>query len=308
LGVRSAWLIVAIACGPRQPEPALPSTPDAGEADAGFAFDAGVEVEGPVAGEVRILSWNIEAFPKTATTARLVEQILGELRPDIVGVQEISDPAAFEALDDRLEDYRAIQVDDPEDFIRVGLLYRDDRVDLANVFALFEHDGYAFPRAPLSADVTVTSTAGVLFDFTFITVHHKAQSDTESRERRRAANEILHEWMQGHMASRPERDYVIVGDFNDRLDDRPGDNVFEVFLTRPDLYAFLTAESAWRGETSYIPFPGLIDHVLVTTDALTEYGDGETSPVPLEMTVLGYEEHVSDHRPVLSRFRVHRDP
>ena len=49
---------------------------------------------------------------------------------------------------------------------------------------------------------------------------------------------------------------------------------------------------------------GLIDHLLITTDALHEYGDGTTEVLYLEDTVAGYQALISDHRPVLTTFIV----
>lgn len=302
--MRLAWvLLLAAACGDRQDAPDGGHF-DAGPSDGGLAYDSGIEPDGPIRGEVSILSWNIETYPKTATTARLVKETIEMIRPDLVGVQEIAEEAAFEALIDSLPDYGGVQVSDPRNFLRVGLLYREERVEISEVFALFEDDGYAFPRPPLKADVTITSTSGPLFDFVFVTVHHKARGDTESRERRRAANVALDSWVRAEMETEPERDFVIVGDFNDRLEDGPGENVFAPFLEHPELYNFLTRPLLDRGEVSYLPFPGLIDHVLVTTDALVEYGDGTTEALRLEETLPRYETNVSDHRPILSRFRI----
>jgi endonuclease/exonuclease/phosphatase family metal-dependent hydrolase len=293
------WLL-AIACkrtGPVHVEDA--STPDEG------VLDTGVDVAGPIAGEVSIATWNLEQFPKTATTARVVREIVLSLAPDLIGVQEIAEPSLFTAFADELEGYRGVQVDDPRNFLRNGLLYREDRVQLGDVDALFGDDGYAFPRPALKADVTVTSTAGELFDFVLIVVHHKAQVDTESRERRRAANVKIDAWIRAQMESTDEQDYVVLGDFNDRIDDREGENVFEVFLDQPQTYFFLTSPLAANGDASYIPFTGLIDHLLVTTDALYEYGDGTTEVLYLDRTVGGYQALISDHRPVLARFKIH---
>src|SRR5688572_24549063 len=189
------------------------------------------------------MTWNIEQFPKTATTTALVQDIILSLSPDLIGVQEIAEPLEYERFIDRLPGYGGYYVY-TRDFIRVGFLYREDRVLVENIEALFTEDGYNFPRSPLKADVTITSTSGELFDFVFMVVHHKAQPDTESRERRRAANERIDQWIRAQMETGDERDFVVVGDYNDRLEDRPGENVFQVFLDQPELYFFLTGSLA----------------------------------------------------------------
>jgi hypothetical protein len=298
--MRALVLLFAIGCQRSE----LIHVEDASIDDEGV-LDTGVDVDGPVSGEVTIATWNLENFPKTATTARIVRNTILSIAPDLLGVEEIADAQAFMSFAEDLTGYRGVEVDDPGNFLRCGLLYREDRVQLGDVYALFEDDWDAFPRPPLKADVTVTSTSGTLFDFVVIVVHLKAQVDTESRERRRRANEKIDGWIRAQMASTPEQDYVVIGDFNDAIDDPAGENVFQVYLDRPETYFFLTTPLAANGDTSYIPFAGLIDHVLVTTDALYEYGDGTTEVLYLDRSIGGYQALISDHRPVLSRFRIH---
>jgi hypothetical protein len=79
-------------------------------------------------------------------------------------------------------------------------------------------------------------------------------------------------------------------------------NVFLPLLEQPETFRFLTLEAAKAGEHSYLPFDSMIDHVLVTTDALTEYGAGQTDILELEQSISGYQANVSDHRPVLVDF------
>ena len=56
------------------------------------------------------------------------------------------------------------------------------------------------------------------------------------------------------------------------------------------------------GGSTYIPFPGVIDHILVTHDALFEYGPGRTEAVTVDRTYPRYLPLVSDHRPVRATF------
>lgn len=268
--------------------------------NAGGGGDAGGG-GAPVAG-VSVMSWNLETFPLVPDTASRVAEILTDIRPDVVSVQEIQDPAAFLALPDVLPGYAAVLNDDPGGFLRVGILYNTSRVALSEVETLFYGNFYAFPRPPLKAHVTVMGAEPPGIDFTLLVLHLKAQLDAESQARRRAACEALDTWIRGQLAAGPELDVVLAGDWNDELGDPPQYNVFQGFLDDPATYAFLTAPAAEAGEFSYLPFESMIDHVLVTTDALGEYGDGTTEVLHLEASYPEYEASVSDHRPVLVRF------
>jgi endonuclease/exonuclease/phosphatase family metal-dependent hydrolase len=275
------------------------ATPDGGAGGGGAGGAGGAS---GASGGVSILSWNIEGFPLSSDTPARVAEILGDLDPDLVGVEEVSDPDAFLALPGALPGYAAVLNDDPGAFLRVGLLYKTSRLAVSDVETLFPDSAYAFPRPPLKA--RVATLTGPAFDFVFLVLHLKAQLDDASRERRRAACEALDTWVRDQRSAGPEQDFVLAGDWNDELTDAPAYNVFQVFLDDPRTYTFLTWPAAQEGEFSYIPFQSMIDHILVTTDALGEYGDGTTSAVHLEATYPDYEATVSDHRPILSRFAV----
>lgn len=268
--------------------------PDAGRLDP----DAGSE---RAITELSIATWNIEHFPKSAGTIEAVAGVVSRDRFDVLGIQEITDPAPFAALDEALPDYESFVSFDSWGDTRVGVLYRRDRVEVDAVERLFSRDSYAFPRDPLALELRVLDERGaVVFDFTLVVLHLKAMVDEESRQRRVAAIVALEEWMRARAAIDP--DLVVIGDFNDELGDGPDQNVFGPFLDAPERYAFLTHDTERAGAYSYIPFQAMIDHVLVTTDALGEYGEGRTEVLALDEEMFGYRDLVSDHRPVVSRF------
>jgi endonuclease/exonuclease/phosphatase family metal-dependent hydrolase len=251
--------------------------------------------------EASIVTWNLEQFPKTTETVARVVQHVETLAPTVMAVQEIASEAGFAELDEALADYESLLNDDPEAFIRVGLLYRSDVVTVSDVETLFPDQWLQFPRPPLKARLTVATDPP--FDFVIVVVHLKAQLDAESEERRRQACVILSQWLDGQLANGSEQDFMIVGDFNDKITDPPEWNVFTSFLDAPDTFQFLTMPAAQAGDYTYIPFESFIDHILVTTDALAEYGSGETVVLPLDRQEADYRTVISDHRPVIARFR-----
>ena len=300
-GAREAiWALVLVGlagCGY-----ALPTNAD----DAG----PGVDATSPDAGWARtgtvtlgIATWNIEQFPKTATTTTAVPEILAELGADIIGIEEILEPGPFERMVADLPDWEAIRVEEPYDYLAVGILYRPARIRILEAEPIFTGEAYAFPRPPLWARVEALDGAGhVVFDFELLVVHLKAQGDPQSQDRRRVACEELERWIRERQAAGGEQDIIIVGDWNDRIDDLAAKNVFRPFLEAPERYTFLSQELVDAGESSYILIPGVIDHILVTHDALDEYGPGHTEPVMLDQTYPDYVRNVSDHRPVRATF------
>ena len=99
-------------------------------------------------------------------------------------------------------------------------------------------------------------------------------------------------------------DEVLVGDWNDELTDAPRWNVFEPLIDSPETYRFLTLEREREGAHTYIPFEAMLDHILVTSDALDEYGEGVTEVLEIDLAMPAYRDLVSDHRPVVSRFAI----
>jgi len=292
-----------VSASPRAAD-AGPIAPPLGAPDASAPpLDPPEAPPSPGVTEFTVATWNIEQFPGAGSTIETVRDVVLAEDFDLVGVQEITDPEAFVALADMLPDHEMFFSYDDWAFTRVGMLYRADRVQVSDVERLFSRESWAFPRDPLSAVITVLGADGsAAFDFTFVVVHLKAQVDEESRLRRVAAIEQLEAWVRERALIDP--DVIVAGDFNDELTDDAPRNVFGPFLGAPDRYRFLTLESERTGDFSYIPFRAMIDHVLVTADALDEYGAGTTEALDLERTVPGYLHTVSDHRPVVSRFLI----
>ena len=290
---RIAWLFV-IACG------GTSSGPDA-SLDSGSDAVADVASRDPLA--LRIASWNIEQFPKHPESVEAARELIEREGFDLVGVQEIVDVPAFVELADSLPGYDFALNFDSRAFLQHAFLYRTSRVELSNVERIFPRDDDAFPRDPLVADVAVRDDDGALrFDFTLVVVHLKAGVGRDDRARRSAATVLLDEWVRQRASGDP--DVIVLGDFNDELTDAPTESVFGPFLIDTDTYRFLTLEAAFADEFSFIPFEALLDHVLVTTDVLDEYGAGTTTILPAETLVPDYLIRLSDHRPVVVDLRI----
>lgn len=270
------------------------ATPSAGgQGGSGAAGGSG----GEAAAGISVMTWNLEDFPKTGSTIELVGEVLGELRPDVVALQEIDeDLAGWQTLDGTLDDYTGVIATSGDGFARVAFLYRHDRINVVDAETLFTTDDYGFPRPMLSAHIESISHPSN--DFQIGVVHLKAQLDAESRARRRAACERLEEWVHQVQSTGQDDEVVIVGDFNDRLTQPPQYNVFGPLLDATD-GGFLTLGPEQAGDYTFIPFTSFIDHVHVRGDAL--FGTSSAQVVELDETIDNYVSSISDHRPVVAR-------
>jgi endonuclease/exonuclease/phosphatase family metal-dependent hydrolase len=272
------------------------ATSSAGGANTTDASSVTVGVGGSSnSADVSVMTWNIENLPKSTDAVPKVVATIESLRPDLIGVQEIKDLGAWDALDAALTDYEGALASEGDGYVRVGLLYRTDRLMVDDIKTVLSNDSYAFPRPMITAKVA--SKVDPSHDFIFGVVHLKAQLDPESQARRKDACAKLDAWAIDEQES--DTEIVIVGDFNDEVTDSPNYNVFGPLLTTPD-GAFVTLPLAEANEFTYIPFASLIDHVHVR-GAMTATSSAKV--ITLDEQDPTYEDTVSDHRPVLATLR-----
>jgi endonuclease/exonuclease/phosphatase family metal-dependent hydrolase/DNA/RNA endonuclease YhcR with UshA esterase domain len=256
---------------------------------------------------IDIVTWNLRDFPQAGDqTVTEVAKIVTDLKVDLIAVQEIASVSAFDNLKAALPAWDGILSGDiyfDGTYHKTGILYSKNRITVHSHQLLFQNSS-AFPRPPLELNLTVTEKNHI-FDFNLIVLHLKAYSDEESETRRRNAIQQLKDYIDHQVEYTIERDFIVVGDFNDALDDpQPTPNVFTPLLQAPEKYTFLTLPLA-GSSASYIfgKTPSLIDHILVTANATEEYGkSGTTRVLYLDSNLENYTDIISDHRPVVAQF------
>jgi exonuclease III len=282
-----------------------PACPRNGDGDADTDSDADLDADGPPIDRepLKIVTWNVENFPVSTTTAERVASLVPQIEADVVGMEEIKDVQAFVQLIQSMPGYDGTYANEPGQDTTVGIIVRSARVQMVDQEVLFDNNSYVFPRPPLVVRLeSLTDDGRVDFDFIVVVIHLKAQLDAESESRRREACGMLDEWVTEQLAADGDHDIVLLGDWNDEVTDTGPNNVFQVFLDNPDQYTVLTLPLAQDGQFTYIPYQSFIDQVIVTADALSDYGQGTTEVLELERTVPNYESQVSDHRPVRVTF------
>lgn len=254
-----------------------------------------------------IATWNIENFPKAGDeTTETVATIIKNLDIDMIAVAEIGSIAAFNKMLTNLPGWKGALSNDvyfDGSYQKTGVLYKSELISVSAVKNIFENESYAFPRPPLVAFVQVKDSKGAKFDFNLIVLHLKASGGLDNEARRRAACEKLKEHIDLEIAAGADPDFIVAGDWNDVLTDSAEQNVFKVFLDNPDQYYFLTAPITDRYSYISTTYKSLIDHILITSDALTDYDSGLTEVLYLDEQITGYSAKISDHRPVLAVFK-----
>ncbi len=249
-----------------------------------------------------IATWNIRNFPTNADTPWRVAALIDGLDVDLVAVEEIADVDAFEFVVEQLDNRASVLSPDvyqPGEYQKTGFIYRSDIIQVREVASIFQADNYAFPRPPLQVEFYVHRPDGTQLTLIAIVVHLKASLGEDNEARRRDACVKLKAHVDNLVSSGTETEVVILGDFNDSLDDPAYDNVFSAFTEDPDHYRFATQPLVGRTH-SYIPARVLIDHMLITADLFDLFAAGQVDAVRFDDLIQDYDYtvQVSDHRPV----------
>ncbi len=297
-------LVILISCGyPTKTEDDLPE-------NLGLSFGASSTFE--------VISWNLETFPKSSETADRVADLIHGLDVDITGFQEIESSVAFEQIVNRLNNlsddhwvgYRAGSSSGTG--MELAYIVNSSQVEIIQPpFEIYVNDNREFPREPYVLRVRVDGDEIVI-----INNHLKCcgngeiESDEWDEEtRRRDANSLLEEYIDYSWDSTK---VIVLGDFNDEINESESDNVFWNFISNSNTFKFVDMSIA-EGHTSgfsYPTWPSHIDHILITNELFDEF-ESESSFVTtiqiddgLENGWTEYDTHISDHLPVGWRFSI----
>lgn len=251
---------------------------------------------------IEIVTWNIENFPKAGQqTIDSVAIILKNLNADIYCLQEISSESEFTQLAERLDGYNIVYSTVTE-YLNLAILYRSGSITLRNQTNLFSDYSYEFAsRPPLRTEMTFLGDKSI--DFTLINLHLKCCNNGFNR--RVASAELLHSFLLESSAAGVVNQ-IVVGDWNDDISDNPSVNSFTIFLNDTLNFSFMTWDLA-NAESdvfdSYPGYPSFIDHILISSDLFDEAGSGDVQTMRLGDYISNYDELISDHRPVVWRFK-----
>jgi endonuclease/exonuclease/phosphatase family metal-dependent hydrolase len=254
---------------------------------------------------LEIMTWNIQHFPKDSLTISRAASAINELDVDVVGLQEIEDQTAFEELVEELNSYRPIwqgyrAVSDEWDQ-NLAFVYKQ-QLNVENIYEIYleEKYDYALPRRPLVLEFEFANQSVVV-----INNHLKARGGRENEDRRRAANELLQEFIETNYDT---ENVVLIGDLNDEIAEPENKNVFWNFINNKDDFLFadteIAADSTAKWSYPYWRYRGHIDHILITNELFDEFAatGSEVKTITLdEYMPEGWDQHyqeISDHRPV----------
>ena len=252
---------------------------------------------------IEVVTWNIEFFPKQGQrTIDSVYNIITSLNADIYCLQEIHNINSFKNLAEDLIEYDYV-ISEDTDYLNLVVLYKKNNFVVRSQASLFIDSMHEFAsRPPLRLEMTYTGENPI--DFTLINMHLKCCNDGFTR--RVQSSEILYEYLKNSVQL-GYVNHIIVGDWNDDISDSYSQNSFNIFLEDQDTFKFVTYENAHSSSNTYDSFPGFgngsfIDHIMISSDLFEEFENGDVQTLRLGDYISGYDEIISDHRPVVWRF------
>lgn len=263
---------------------------------------------------LEIASWNIQLFPKHGNTVSNVKETILDLDIDLYAVQEINNAFEFQSLLDSLNaaaggDFYGGRLNEFSTSFKTGIIFKKTIVEVLDSTYLFTNDLYDFASRPPYRLYLRARKNNKEFDFNLIVVHLKAEDgNPQSQVRRRNSIQRLENYIEAQLQQPgSDPDYIIAGDWNDKLEDPAQENVFLPFLNDTANYYFLTEPFAGSStEYSYIAgsFKSLIDHIMITTSIENSYPDIRAKIIKVDESFTLYLNEVSDHRPVASKIPV----
>jgi endonuclease/exonuclease/phosphatase family metal-dependent hydrolase len=248
-----------------------------------------------------IATWNIEYFPKATRTPAFLTDLIASLELDLVVVEEIADADAFAEVMARLPDHEGVlstHVYADGTYQKLGIIYRTSLIQIDDVTLLFGDDPGAFPRPAIAAHVTVSGNRGGSLELTLVGVHLKAGRDDSDYARRTESVQILDGWLRAATGPEIGAGVLLLGDFNDVLDNDAGRAVLGPFLDAT-AYDFRTEALATSGAVSFLPSGVMLDHMVTTAALGGALSGAEVRIPPLDTEVPRYEPDLSDHLPVV---------
>jgi endonuclease/exonuclease/phosphatase family metal-dependent hydrolase len=315
-----ACAAVALAClvsacsSPTSPLPTEPS------ADAGADAGAVSPLRAGSADTLDVGSWNIEWFGSPAAgptneelQARRVGEVLRDAELDLWQLSEVvSEPRFRELLaanpeyggllssESRVENGSLFYTSNEQ---KVALVYRKATLRLLSArVVLTDYDIEFAGRPPMEARFAVTGPAGQSWSLTVLALHMKAGQDSDSWSRRQRAGEGL----KRHLDARaPNEPILVVGDWNDDVLASLVEGVaspYAAFVADAERYAFTTRPLSEAGVRTMPYLERPVDHHLATRPMADRAVPGSAAALPVFELMADFEETVSDHAPVVSRY------
>ncbi len=230
---------------------------------------------------------------------------------DIWGLQEVVSATQFATLKSSLTGYAGFLSNDAtvtsgssyytSSEQKVGILYKTSMATFQSAKLILTSSDYNFGgRPPMEVKLSVMLN-GTTETVVVIVLHAKALADATSYQRRVNASTALKSYLD---ATYPTQKVVVLGDFNDDLDQSitGGASPYANFLSDSARYQFATKSLSDAGTSTRVSGGATIDHILLTNEMAGMLLLDSPLAYRVNTYITSYSTTTTDHFPVLSRF------
>jgi len=249
-----------------------------------------------------IITWNIENFPKQDnSTINYLEKLIDSMNVDVIALQEIGSDAYFFDLINKLEGWSG---DKTSGTYGLAYLYKSELI-VNGLNEISELNNYNLSRTPYMLELYWQGQ-----NIYIINNHYKCCGNgtieniySDEEYRRQQACTLTKDYIDSNFDN---KNVILLGDFNDELNDTDSTNVFKIFINNPDKYKFVDMNIAYGSSAnwSYPGWPSHLDHILITNELFDEFENSRSTvqTIHIEDYFEGgwneYDNYISDHRPV----------
>ena len=247
-----------------------------------------------------IVTWNCEFFPTAnQQTIDALSEAVHDLNVDIIAFQEIKQIGWFDRMMELLPNYEYV-ISDNSSFMHQAFIYKRDQFKFIRKTEPFAENDYNFAgRPPLRLDLYRFSDSKY---YSLINIHMKCCNS--GLQRRKNAVSMIYDYVSSEIEN-SNKNFVVLGDWNDDLKDKDGEHCFEPFMN-DSRFEFCTnriindiSQSTYPKE----PYVSFLDHILVNKRMVENGYDIKT--IMMGEYMGGFEQYellISDHLPVLLSF------
>jgi len=242
-------------------------------------------------------AFNIEWLgkkPRKEEDYKTIAQVIKDTGASILGIEEIANVDGLQKVLKHLPDFGYILGKSGGQML--GIIFDKNRVKY-DANSIDQPDavmvGNPALRPPLSVDMKLDN-----FDFNFTVVHLKAGFQSDDLAVRHEQAQVINSWIKDNYKEKKDKDFIMVGDYNDFVDSQALQIIGDGALTYP------SSESTEKGIYTNVKYKSVIDHGAVSSvkgGADEEYIKGSFRTVD-EKNYPGYKDRISDHKPIVFDF------
>lgn len=265
-------------------------------------------------GLLETVTWNLEWYgdkdygpsPELQQTKNII-QVTDSLKADLYAFEEVYNQNALDSLVKYMQGYHGFVAKAYPRDQHTSFVYNTLTIDSVSSGIITEgqdsHD-WASGRYPFYFYFKY-HYKGRTIPIYAVAIHAKAGAGKDDYERRKAAAQSLHTYLNNQ---KPNANIIFLGDYNDDVDEsiyNGAQTPYQSFINDPDHYLVITKVLSDSHQASETNYPSTIDHITISNELVPIYVDGSVAVFQhAKDFITNYANSTSDHYPVWAKFDI----